>query len=196
MGNPNEGEAGVVRELVAGAAAELEEQKKAAAGEQVTLFPVPLTQPRAIAAQEDYERRLGPGRRPGAQNLATREFREFLLARGVSPLVSLMHYATMSPLALAKELGCKPIDAFREWRILQTELAPYLHSRLAFVDDAGQAVPLLQMIVAGQVIAPGGASLTPWGMREALARDHQQIQGVNGGAPAKSHDDKSHGEPK
>jgi hypothetical protein len=198
----SEGKAGVVRELVAGAAAEWDEARRAADGEQLPMFPAPIAKAAALERQAESEAARAAGRPPGAQNLTTREFRTWLMARGVSPLVSLMQWAMMSPQAIARELGCKPIDAFREWRILQSELAPYLHARLAFVDDKGEAVPLLQMFIGGQLAAPG-AGMTPWEAREALAAGGpaalaqiEQNQGVGEAANGKSHDPQSHGDAK
>jgi len=189
----------IVRELVSEASAEFEAQAAAAKGAQLAMFSVPLRSrggaEKAAAMQREIERRQGPGRPPGAQNLTTREFRNWLLGKGISPLASLMRYAIVPPDMLAAELGCTKIEAFREWRILQSELAPYLHAKLAFVDDQGQAVPFMQFVVAGQAITVNSGE-TPWDARERIAREMQQNQGLSALAPPQSHDDQSHGSAK
>lgn len=193
-----DGKGGVVRELVTAARAEFEDQRRGAEGAQITMFPVPTRfhGPRADAVQRSTERRAEAGRPPGAQNATTKEFREWLLLRGVSPLVSLMRYAIMPPDLLAAELACTKLEAFREWRILQSELAPYLHARLALVDDQGKAVPSIMMTVGGhQVTVANG--MTPWELREQLAAQVAQgNQAVIDAPPAVSHDAVSHGEGK
>lgn len=193
MGSPSEGKAGVVRELLGDARAEYDRLQRDAAGEQIALFPVPTRfhGARAEAVQAQSERQARPGRPAGAQNLTTREFREWLLARGVSPLVALMRYAIMPPQLLAQELKCSELEAFREWRILQVELAPYMHARLALVDDQGQAVPSLTMVVGGhQVTIESGE--TPWTVRERLAAQVQQNQPLSLAPDAMSHAPMSH----
>lgn len=184
----------VVRELVSEASAEFEADR-ASEDAQLPMFAVPLrargSEDRRAALQREIERRQGPGRPPGAQNLTTREFRNWLLGKGISPLSSLMRYAIIPPDMLAAELGCSRVEAFREWRILQTELAPYLHAKLAFVDDAGQAVPFIQFIVAGQAITVNSGE-TPWQARERIAREMQQNQGFSALPPPQSHVAQSH----
>lgn len=193
----SDGKAGVVRDLVRSARGEYDAMKAAAEGEQIALFPPPTRfhGPRAVAAAAAIERRGQVGRPPGLQNLTSREFREWLFGRGISPLVSLMRYAIMPPDLLAAELGCTRLEAFREWRILQTELAPYMHARMAFVDDEGKPVPVLQMLVAGrQVTVQSG--MTPWEMREQIAKQIEGNQPLSEVAVGGSHAAQSHGEDK
>lgn len=196
MGDRDQGKAGVVRELVAGAAGEWNAARAELAGEQLPMFPVPVRARGSERArrgmQREAERRAAPGRPEGAENLVTRDFRRWVLSRGVSPLVWLMRYALMPPEILANELGCTKLEAFRELKSINEALAPYLHSRLAFVDDTGAAVPLLQMVLAGQASAPGEPGMTPWAAREALALGNQQNQGVGAVVDVMSHAAPSH----
>jgi hypothetical protein len=197
MSDPAQGKAGVVRALLSGARAEYDAMKRAAEGEQIALFepPTRLKGARAARFRQAVARRSAAGRPAGAQNLTTKEFRDWLFGRGVSPLVALMRYAILPPDLLAKELGCSKLEAFREWRILQTELAPFMHAKLAFVDDDGKPVPWLQFNVAGHnvTIASG---MTPWQLRERLAEELKENQLVVDAVPIVSHGATSHAEAK
>lgn len=198
MGDQEHGKAGVVRELVGAASEEFDGARAASEGAQLPMFPVMVRDRgrkdgEALAAiQRDVERRQEPGRPAGVPNLTTQAFRKWLLGRGVSPLVSLMRYAILPPELLANELGCSKLEAFREWKDLQFGLAPYLHAKLAFVDDEGKPVPFLTMIVGGQHITVASGE-TPWQARERIAREYQQNQLLGAAVPAVSHAAVSHG---
>lgn len=192
-----DGRGGVVRSLVGAASAEFEGARAAAIGEQASLFPVPTRfhGPRGDALQRSTERRAGPGRPDGAENLTTKAFRGWLLRRGVSPLASLMRYAILPPDLLAEELKCTRLEAFREWRILQSELAPYLHGKVGFVDDDGKPLPFLVMNVAGREVQIA-SGMTPWQMREKLAAELKGNQTLTVEAATQSHAAQSHGDGK
>jgi hypothetical protein len=188
----DQGRAAVVADAVTGVAAGIAAADRAAADAQMPMFEVPTRfhGPRADAVRAAVERRSGPGRPPGAVNKSTKAMREYLLARGVNPLVALARYALMPPDLLAQELGCSVIEAFREWRSLQEALAPYLFGKAVPIDDEGKPVPFLQMNVGGVLVAPGGDREPPW---VTALREMQQNQGFLEPPKDVSHADMSHG---
>jgi len=161
--------------------------RAAAEPDQVELFELPT---RLEGARGDEQRAKvkaqGPGRPPGARNKSTVAIRDYLLARGVDPLVRMAQWAMHTPETLATELDCSKLEAFRELRATWLGLAPYLHGHAAPVDQDGNAVPILQMIIGGELqgARPGGAP--PWKYIE-------ELQAVNDPAGDVSHAAVSHG---
>jgi hypothetical protein len=117
-------------------------------------FPnsVPLTS-EEIAA--DTEQRRKGGRPPGAQNIATRQIREYLLKKGVVPQKWMMDWLLVSPEELAARLRCSIGEAFDKQVSLAKELGRYIMAPMATVDDKGNAVPTLAMVFGNQILTPG-----------------------------------------
>lgn len=187
------GRAAVVAEAVKGAVAEIDGDARAAAGEQIPLFEVPtrLTGDRAAEQLGKVARSRGPGRPPGAENRSTAQFRDYLLRRGVNPLEQLARWAMHTPETLATELECTKLEALRELRAMWGELAPFLFSKVAPTDEAGQAVPQFMMFIGdGGAVQVAGAR-PPW-----LAQEPQENQALAEPAGVVSHDGVSHGKAK
>lgn len=192
------GRAEATREVVRAAAAEVAREDP----EQISMFQVPtrFQGARAEAIQDGAERRRG--RPEGAPNVATADWRKLLLSRGKSPLQSLMEWSLHSPTTLAAELQCSRLEAFRLLKEVWAELAPYLHGRLAPVDDKGApVVPFFAMNAPGaQVAVVGQGGRMPWegpwsGYAEPDA-ETQQNQALPQSGEAVSHGPLSHGEAK
>jgi hypothetical protein len=189
-----EGVGGAIGEAVAAASAEIAARPEPV---QEPLFPLPTTLGGADAEQLQREaaERVGRGRPKGAQNLATRELREYLFARGVSPLIQMMAMSMHSPASLARELRCKRIEAARLLFDYQRELAGFLHAKAAPVDDDGKAVPFFQMVVGGNQVTIGapGAGERPWDYLNRIAGEAQQNQTLGAPQDPGSHGGGSHG---
>lgn len=161
----------------------------AAEPEQVELFALPTRFEGKLAdRQQARVKAQGPGRPPGAKNKATVAIREYILSRGVDPLVRLAQWSMHTPESLASELDCSKLEAFRELRATWAALAPFLYGHAAPTDADGNAVPILQLAIGGQIqgLASGAP---PWKYIE-------ELQAVNAPAPSVSHGDVSHGEAK
>lgn len=137
--------------------------------EQLPLFAVPThgraervnvgAIERATAEAEGVRR--GPGRPKGAENRATREWRDYLLRRGEHPLEWMMRWSMHTPESLAAELGCTKAEAFDRLAKLRTELAPYFMPKMQPVDEDGRPVPMVNLTIGGS--GPGGdPALPPW----------------------------------
>lgn len=103
----------------------------------------------------------GAGRPRGARNRSTEEWRRYLLSQGRSPALVLMDLIQRDPADLARELGCKRIEAMDRILRAAEALMPYLHQKqptaVALTGDGG--LFSFQMIVAGQQVG-GDASVT------------------------------------
>lgn len=154
------GRADVTREIVRAAAAEA----AAPPADQLSMFAVPtrFQGARAEAIQAGAE--LRRGRPAGSTNAATEDWRKLLLSRGKSPLQSLMEWSLHTPTTLAAELQCTRLEAFKLLKEVWAELSPYLHARMAPVDDKGvPVVPMFHMSApGGQVAVLAGAGAAPW----------------------------------
>lgn len=181
------GEAGVVAEAISGGAAEI---AGAPAAEELPLFALPgRAAPIDAPARERAIEARKRGRPPGAVNRSTKELREYLLRRGVNPLQAMMEWALHSPESLSRELGCTPLEAFDRLKSLWEALAPYIAPRMVAVDEDGQALPLLQLVIGGQRLAPSAGSEPPWITQLRQIEQNQQVSG----APADvSHASASH----
>lgn len=193
----------VMAEAVGTAAKELE-TLRGCGGEALDLFSLPMRSDpderqrervAAVQAERQAEARKG-GRPQGATNKATAAFREYLLRRGVSPLEQIMRWSMHTPETLAAELGCSKADAFDRLVRLWSELAPYLHSRMAPSDGTGAVAPMLNIQLGGGAPgAPRGPDVPPWiydGVAQDLEAEGEQNQGVSGSAPDASHGNASH----
>jgi hypothetical protein len=167
----------------------------AAAGDQLPLFPSPIPGRSAKSGRAfDVEalERAAEGRRvgrpPGAVNKSTARMREYMLARGVNPVEWLVRWLQPTPDELAEYLGCTTLEAFREQRIVASELRPVFMPNMAPTDDQGRPVPLVN-IAFGPGAVSLGADRKPW---EYIEPD----QGLGDAAAATSHDGTSHDEAK
>ena len=209
------GRAAVLGDALAAAAGDLAAAKAAAEGEQVELFDIPtrfvgvrgapaatIARADALPALERAAAQHRRGRPPGSANRSTKEWREYLLKRGVHPLEQMMRMAMHSEESLAIELGCTPLEAARLLFDYRKALAPYFAAPMVPVDDAGQAVPFFQMVFGGLggVAAGSGGDIPPWERRERLGdgmgTQSVQNQQVIDAVPDVSHGDVSHGDAK
>jgi hypothetical protein len=184
------GTAAVVGDLVSGVAAGIVGARAAAEGEQLPMFEVPTrhTGAHAEALQRALEHKRSRGRPPGAVNKSTKEFREWLLKRGVHPLQTMMQWALHSPTSLAAELGCTRLEAFDRLVALHEALAPYFASKMVPVDDEGRPVPFMMMQFGNFGAAPSAGGQAPW-----RYLDSEQNQALAPPQGPVSHGDVSHG---
>lgn len=159
------GAAGAVAEL----ARSINEQAEPAA-EQLDLLAV-SQRPAAELLRFDQgklaaeaERTAKAGRPKGAQNLATRELKDWIVRLlGGTPQERMARWAMLEPEELAKRLSCSVSDAFDRQQAILKELAPYFMARMQPVDDQGRPVPFVALAIGGQVgNANGGAPWATW----------------------------------
>jgi hypothetical protein len=189
---------GIKGVVVEGARAVAAESKPEAA-EQLELLDAPHAGPVFMFDQakqkEVADRERAAGRPKGAQNLLTRETRELMLRSGTHPLLAMMRWGSLSPEELATRLGIKPVDAFDRLVSLWRETAPYLVGKAVATDDAGNAMPMIQLNIGGQAIAIGPDARPPW---EALntpdiVEQYQKLEAIEDEPDqAVSHDVSSH----
>lgn len=155
------GKAAAVREALGAADQALDEAR----GEQFGLFE---PAGRRMSADEAAAERRG-GRPRGAIGWRTRQVAEHLKAIGADPLAGLARWLTISPEEMAARLGIKVSEAFDRQAMIMRELLPYVHARLAPVDDRGNAVmPVVVMDIGGRTVGgDAGASVPPWEMWQA-----------------------------
>lgn len=150
-----------VKAALKGAAADI----AAAAGpaEQAELFGLPVSDPEG---KVEAARSVGlkGGRPPGAQNLATRQLREYLLKRGVLPQQAMMEWMLLGVEGIKEALGCDKIEAFDRWLSLADKLGRYFMAPMVPVDGEGKPAPSFTVVIGGRtgVAAPDGAQLPPW----------------------------------
>ncbi|HSV29696.1 MAG TPA: hypothetical protein VLL76_09050 [Candidatus Omnitrophota bacterium] len=127
--------------VIAEAAAEAAAAEAAARPAQLSL----LDGPDAVDVAEAGERRRR-GRTPGAQNVATREMRELVLATNRSPFLTLARTQAQDPVELARYLGCKPIEAMGVILRAADMLMPYLYSKMPTEVDFRGAMPVFNLV--------------------------------------------------
>lgn len=112
----------------------------------------------------EVERTGKAGRPKGAQNLATRELKTWIVhLLGGTPQEAMARWAMLEPEELAKRLGCTVAEAFDRQQKIRMELAPYFMARMQPVDDQGRPVPFVALAIGGQVgNANGGAPWATW----------------------------------
>lgn len=116
----------------------------------------PMESDEAFAARSDaIVQRRRVGRPPGSESLATKELRDYALRFGPHPMLALMKVADLGPRGLAEELGCTMLEAFDRWERVVSGLRKAFTPDMAPTDGAGNAVPLLTMVMAGQALQPG-----------------------------------------
>lgn len=174
----------VVGAAVGALAAAIEEARGAA--EQLELLPTRTTAGsfEGDRVREAVRRR---GRPSGAQNVATRDMKEFCRrVFGLDPMLEGFKWLQHSPESLAIELGCTKLEAFDRLEALRKELARYFYAPMQAVDEDGKPVPTFNLVLGDR--APG-AQRPPWEYLEEV----QQNQPLLTSAATVSHDDVSHG---
>ena len=168
----------VVKEASAAIAGEL------AGGEQAALFDLPVEDPRGEIGKA---RALGArgGRPKGAQNLATRELRDWLLRGmgGKTPQEQLAQWAILGPEGLAQALHCDRLEAFDRWRGVLEYLGKFFMAPIAPETADGKPVPQMVVMVggsAGVVDQASGETLPPW---EYLDQQNQEVSGGDAAPP-------------
>lgn len=150
-----------VREALKGASASIARVD----GEQPALFELPCADPSGEIAQAQARGAKG-GRPKGAQNLATRELREYLLGKmgGKTPQEQLAQWASLGPEGLARALHCNLIDAFDRWRGVMEYLGRFYMAPMVPVDQDGKATPAIVVSIGGQtgIQTATGEVVAPW----------------------------------
>ncbi|WP_026783140.1 hypothetical protein [Pleomorphomonas koreensis] len=164
MADQNSGKRGLQREIARGLAEEVAEVKAAAEGEQLGLFAPPIpdgaVRDQIVAEAEARERKAG--RPKGATNLATRQLREFIFSRGKNPVIWKISWLTMTVEQLATYLGCSKLEAFDRQRMLADTLQGLVLPNLAATDEAGNAVPTINMVFGGGASLGVSPDRPPW----------------------------------
>jgi hypothetical protein len=150
-----------IRDALKGAAASI----ASAEPEQPALFEVPCADPRGEIAAAQARSAKG-GRPKGAQNLATRELREFLLARmgGKTPQEQLAQWASLGPEGLAQALHCTTLEAFDRWRAILEYLGKFYMAPMVPVDADGKPAPAILVSIGGAtgLQLANGDVVEPW----------------------------------
>lgn len=127
------------------------EQEKA----QLALFPSPEQDPASPRALPAVVEKRGAGRPPGAMNVATKEWQEYLLANHTSPLIGEARTSMMTPMDLARALGCTLLEAFDRIHRSRAFIARYMHQEMPKAIDIGGAGGITLVI---GTIAEGAAA--------------------------------------
>ncbi len=110
------------------------EQEKA----QLALFPAADTDPHNPRALPAVIEKTGKaGRPPGAVNVATKEWQEYLLANFTSPLIGEARTMMMTPMELARALGCTLLEAFDRIHRSRAFVAKFMHQEMPKAIDLG-----------------------------------------------------------
>jgi hypothetical protein len=164
MADQNSGKRGVQKEIARRLAGEIAEEKAAAEGEQLGFFAPPIpdeAKRREILAQAE-ERERKAGRPKGALNVSTRQLREYVLAHGKNPVIWKISWLTMTVEQLADYLGCKKAEAFDRQLAIANSLQGIVLPNLAATDEAGNAVPTINMVFGGGASSGVGPDRPPW----------------------------------
>lgn len=184
---------GVSAAVVGAGAAELAEIQREP--EQASMFDLPRGEfVDAGAARDERIQQRGPGRPKGAQNLATRAWREFMLQRGIMPQMEMMRWSMLSPEELAARLQCTRLEALTMLKSLWEGLAPYFMPKLAPTDGAGRVVPPIAMFVGGEGVNVVAEGRKPW--EWALPAESEPDQGLTNSPDTATADGASHTEEK
>lgn len=77
----------------------------------------------------------GPGRPKGAQNKSSKEWAQMMLSKYQSPLVFLFETFNRPVEALAAELGCDNLEAFKVQQAAAGKAAEYVHQKMPMAVD-------------------------------------------------------------
>jgi hypothetical protein len=121
------------------------------------------------------------GRAAGAQNLATRQVKEFCRrVFGIDPMVEGFRWAQHTPESLSLELGCSKLEAWDRLETLRKDLMRYFYAPMVAVDEDGRPAPVFSMTIGG---APGGGpgEQPPWKYIEELQAVNEKPRDVSHG---------------
>lgn len=130
--------------------------------EQLPLAIVAPTEDAAAAEAADPGPR-GRGRPAGSRNRRTNELADYILNRFPSPVVALAAIYSRPTKELAKELGCKPVEALKVQKEAAAAVASYVHQKtpVAIQVDAENVVRLVIVEPgAGESGQPGDDAVT------------------------------------
>ncbi|MBC7906909.1 MAG: hypothetical protein H7Y60_09210 [Rhodospirillaceae bacterium] len=98
---------------------------------QMALFPAECLDdlPTSELDRRAALRATGPGRPKGATNKRTNDWKAYILARYRHPMEFLAETFSRSPHDLARELDCKPAEAYAVQAKCAAELLPYLEGK-------------------------------------------------------------------
>lgn len=176
--------------IVAAAGREASAAVAAGAGDQLDflglappsrLAPTDSRRAAGLAQIEEAARVRGRGRPPGAQNIATKQAKAFLVRAFGDPMIESARWLLHTPSSMAAELDCTLLEAFDRQQRIREALMPFLHSKLAPVGEDGRPLPLFQLIMGG---AEGlDVAAAPWlndpEVRHALEAEAEQNQGLS-----------------
>lgn len=164
MADQNSGKRGVQRDIARQLAGEVAAEKAAGEGEQLGFFapPIPDEAKRAEIVADAEARERKAGRPRGATNLSTRQLREYVLSRGKNPVIWKISWLTMTVEQLAEYLGIKKAEAFDRQLAIANSLQGIVIPNLAATDEAGNAVPTINMVFGGGTSSGVGPDRPPW----------------------------------
>jgi len=123
--------------------------------EQLALLPLSAPGTDVQATGRDKlvaQKRKGPGRPAGSRNKRTKEWQEFILKQHRSPLEVLASVYSRPLEDLAKELGCKNLEAFKLQLQAARELAPYVHQKQPqAIQMEGSGAVALQLVASPEI---------------------------------------------
>ena len=164
MADQNSGKRGLQKEIARRLADEVDAEKAAAEGEQLGFFAPPIADEakrnQIVAEAEARERQAG--RPKGAKNINTRQLREYVLSHGKNPVIWKISWLTMTVEQLAEYLGCKKVEAFDRQKAIADSLQGIVIPNLAATDEAGNAVPTINMVFGGGASLGVSPDRPPW----------------------------------
>jgi len=102
-----------------------------------------------VAPSEAGASPRGPGRPKGSKSRSTILYRDVLLQNYGNPLMRLGQIYSSDPKALAKYLGCKPVEALDIIRKAAIDAAPYVTPKLGPVTEEGETIPAVNIMIGG-----------------------------------------------
>lgn len=161
---------------------------------QLELLPPGLDGLTAAARRrvEPGVRAARAGRPPGAENKMTREVKDFVRQVMGDPVIERARWLLHTPESLAAVLGCTRLEAFDRLDRIRAELSRLWYAPAAPVGEDGRPVPVLSLVVAGQVVGAADAP-PPWIYAGGpVIEQAQQNQSLSETPPDVSHGDVSH----
>lgn len=141
---------------------------------QLALFPAADADPAnplATSVPAPPEGKKRAGRPPGAINVATKEWQEFLLANFTSPLIGAARVQMMTPMELATALGCSLLEAYDRIHKAREFVARYMHQELPKAINV-EGANLVNVLVTASDAAAGGIEVEAIGQVTVI--EHEQ----------------------